>query len=77
MNLKQIVEFSPNKEDPSLLLISSSTSAKFNGFSSEGDNVNMTLHLFDHIQKYYQFTLENYQQYDGFFSELSCPCGGK
>ena len=77
MNLKQIVQFSPNKDDPSLLLVSASTSAKFNGFSSEADNVNMTLHMFEQIQKYYSFVIDNHNNYSGFFSELPCPCGGK
>ena len=40
-----------------MLLVSNSTAAKFNGFSSESDNLNMTLHLFDHIPKFYNFVL--------------------
>jgi len=45
MELQQVLEFIPNKEDPNLLLIIAFTKADFKGFCSEADNLAMTLHI--------------------------------
>lgn len=55
MSFKQLVELSINKEKPDLTLITVLTEADFRGYSSEADNLNMSLYLFRDIESFPKF----------------------
>lgn len=68
MSLRQVVQFTPSREDPSLLLVMVLTRANFRGYCSEADNKAMTLNLAEQIDHFCDFVRRvKPEDYLGFF----------